>query len=210
MSSPFARIVAPATAEPSDTSDQPAGFPATSPSAQAAFAALVSKMHKEQPDTPDDDEDEAAEDESADESVDIPVVEDPKPVRKRKPRVKKDEEPEPATDTGDTDTGATSLEFDPVAITLSHSPDEAWVILHNQAKAVENRLNTITHAINEYTQLIRDLESEGKTLCDASANASRIVESLTATLVSVADGKPGQVGKVRVTVIDGDARVDPA
>ncbi len=205
MSSPFARIVAPATVEPSDTSDQPAGFPATSPSAQAAFAALVSKMHKEHPDTPDDEEDEAVEDESADESVDIPVVEDPKPVRKRKPRVKKDEEPEPVTDTG-----THSLEFDPVAITLSHSPDEAWVILHNQAKAVENRLNTITHAINEYTQLIRDLESEGKTLCDASANASRIVDSLTATLVSVADGKPGQVGKVRVTVIDGDARVDPA
>lgn len=205
MSSPFARIVAPATAEPSDTSDQPAGFPATSPSAQAAFAALVSKMHKEQPDTPDDGKDEAAEDESADESVDIPVVEDPKPVRKRKPRVKKDEEPEPVTDTE-----AQSLDFDPVAITLSHSPDEAWVILHNQAHAVENRLNTITSAINEYTQLITDLESEGKALCDASANASRIVDSLTATLVSVADGKPGQVGKVRITVIDGDARVDPA
>jgi hypothetical protein len=168
-------------------------------------------MHKAHPDTPDDGKDEVTEDgELVDDNADTPVITDPKPVRKRKPRVKKDEEPEPATDTGDTDTGATSLEFDPVAITLSHSPDEAWVILHNLAQAVENRLNTITRDINEYTQLIRDLESEGKTLCDASANASRIVESLTATLVSVADGKPGQVGKVRITVIDGDARVDPA
>jgi len=206
MSSPFAQIVAPATVEPSNTTDQPAGFPAASPSAQAAFAALVSKMHKAHPDTPDDGKDEVTEDgELVDDNADTPVITDPKPVRKRKPRVKKDEEPEPATDTE-----AQSLDFDPVAITLSHSPDEAWVILHNQAQAVENRLNTITSAISEYTQLITDLESEGKALCDASANASRIVDSLTATLVSVADGKPGQVGKVRITVIDGDARVDPA
>ena len=52
--------------------------------------------------------------------------------------------------------------------------------------------------------------NRGKTLC-VTPPLTQVELSilLTATLVSVADGKPGQVGKVRITVIDGDARVDP-
>ena len=62
----------------------------------------------------------------------------------------KDERARPATDTGDTDTGNV-FGFDPVAITLSHSrtelgyPPITW-------QGWENRLNTITRDINEYTQ----------------------------------------------------------
>lgn len=222
MSSPFASLVTPAgdSAEPSPTPT----FPVASPAAQAAFNALVQKMNKVPDDEPetdpqDDDEsntDESGEDESGeDESGTAAVTEtEPEPVssapkrRARKPRVKRDTEP--AEKGSAVDAAQTATDQTPREVALSHSPDDAWVILREQRASAENRMLSIHSEIESIKSTLEDLTKEYETSLQSFVERDEVIDTLSVALVNLSKGTPGIIGKVRITVIDGEVRIDPA
>lgn len=218
MSSPFASLVTPAgdSAEPSPTPT----FPVASPAAQAAFNALVQKMNKVPDDEPetdpqDDDEsntDESGEDESGeDESGTAAVTEtEPEPApavkrRARKPRVKKDAEaPVTVPDTH------TAPDQTPREVALTHSPDEAWVILREQSVSENQRVKELYSEIESIKSTLEDLTKEYETSLQSFVERDEVIDTLSVALVNLSKGTPGIIGKVRITVIDGEVRIDPA
>ena len=144
-------------------------------------------------------------------NVNLDVNQPSSPRKPRKPRAAKKSatDPVPAPP-------AEALS-DPQTVALTHTVDAAWVILREQNDLAERRAAQINEQatqlnerIEELSQALGALKEEFDAMAGTFDDRNRILESLTSTLVSLSGGKPGTFGKVRVTVIDGEARLDPS